>query len=179
MTIMLTKICAVDLKSGILCPKCEEKVRSGEVSQLDLKVAKILLELENKYPALQTVYFHKAIESGDNLVILVDKSDVSKILSYGGKILREISEKTGKRRIRILAYNDEPRRFLEYLFAPASILTINKIWLPDGSEETKVVIPKKDIRKLPSDINVLMEFAKNIMGMTLRVEFESPRSRVV
>jgi transcription antitermination factor NusA-like protein len=176
---MLTKICAVDLKSGILCPKCEEKVRSGEVSQLDLKVAKVLLDLENKYPALQTVYFHKAIESGDNLVILVDRGDVSKILSYGGRILREISEKTGKRRVRILAYNDEPRRFLEYLFAPASILTINKIWLPDGSEETKVVIPRKDMRKLPGDIQVLKEFAKSIMGMTLRVEFESPKSRVI
>ena len=176
---MLTKICSVDLKSGILCPKCEEKVKSGEVSELDLKVAKILLELENRYQALQTVYFHKALEFKDTLVILVNKGDVHKILSYGGKILREISEKVGKKRVRILAYNDEPRRFLEDLFAPASILTINKIWLPDGSEETKVVIPRRDAKKLPENIHVLKEFAKNIMGMTLRVEFEGARSKQI
>ncbi len=172
---MLTKICGVDLKSGILCPKCEEKVRSGEVSELDLKVAKVLLDLESKYPALQSVYFHKAIESGNTLVILVNKEDVSRILSYGGKIIREISEKTGARKVRILPYTEDVRRFLEELFAPASILTINTIWLPDGSTETKVVIPRKDVRKLPANIQVLKEFAKNIMGMTLRVEFESFR----
>ncbi len=170
---MLTKICSVDLKSGILCQRCEKKVKSGEFSKLDLEVARILLKMEEKYPALQKVYFHKAIESGNTLVILVNKGDVQKILSYGGKILKEISEKTGKRKIRILASNAEPRRFLEDLFAPASILTINKIWLPDGSTETKVVIPKKDERKLPINIEALKEIAKSIQSITLRVEFES------
>lgn len=172
---MLTKICSVDLKSGILCPKCEEKVKSGDVSELDLKVARFLLNLENKYHALQSVYLHKAIESDDTLVLLVNRGDVQKILSYGGKIPRELSEKIGKRKIRVLAYNEEPRRFLEELFAPASILTINTIWLPDGSTETKVVVTKKDARKLPVKTEVLKELAKKVMGITLRVEFEGLR----
>ena len=132
-----------------------------------------VLKMEEKYPALQKVYFHKAVESGNTLVILVNKGDVQKILSYGGKILKEISEKTSKKKIRILASNAEPRRFLEDLCAPASILTINKIWLPDGSTETKVVIPKKDERKLPINIEALKEIAKSIQSITLRVEFES------
>jgi transcription antitermination factor NusA-like protein len=166
------KICNFCLKSGILCPQCEEKVRRGDVSELDLQIAKILSELENKYPALQTVYFHKSIESNDVLVILVNKGDVPRILSYGGKILREISDKTGKRKIRILAYNEEPRRFLEDLFAPALVLTINTVWLPDGSTETKVVIPKRDMRKMPASVEVLKDLAKNIRNITLRVEFE-------
>lgn len=169
---MYTKICSVDLKSGILCPKCEGKVRSGEFSELDLRIAKTLLNLENKYPALQTVYFHKSVESGNTLVILVNKGDVPRILGYGGKILKEISEKTQKRKIRILPYNEEPRRFLEELFAPASVLTINTIWLPDGSTETKVIVLKRDARKLPTSIGVLKELAKSIQNITLRVEFE-------
>lgn len=167
-----SKICTVDLKSGILCPKCEKRVKSGEISKLDLEVARTLLNMEGKYPALQKVFFHKAIESGNTLVILVSKGDVQKILSYGGRILKEIAERTKKKKIRILASNEETRRFLEDLFAPASILTINKIWLPDGSTETKVVIPKKDEKKIPINIDALKELAKSIRNITLRIEFE-------
>ncbi|RLI24932.1 MAG: hypothetical protein DRO52_04795 [Candidatus Hecatellales archaeon] len=174
---MHTKICTVDLKSGILCPKCEEKVRRGEVTQLDLKVAKVLLSLESKYSALQNAYFYKAVESGDTLVILVDKKDVPRILSHGGKLLKEISERTGKRRVRILAYNADKRRLLEELFAPASILTVNTLWLPDGSTETKVVLSSRDARKLPLSISTVKDLAKNLMNINLRVEFEEASFR--
>jgi transcription antitermination factor NusA-like protein len=170
---MRTKICTIDLKSGILCPKCEEKVRRGEVSQLDIEVARVLLGLEQKYSALQDTYFHGAIRVEDTLVILVGKKDVSRLLSYGGKFLREVSNKLGKPKIRILAYNSDKKGFLEELFAPVPIVTINTLWLPDGSTETKVVIPKRDARRLPASINALKNIAKNIMNISLRVEFES------
>lgn len=168
---MHSKICTIDLKSGILCPKCEEKVKSGEVSDLDLKVAKVLLSLESKYPALQDAYFHRAIEADDTLVILFDKKDVSRILSYGGKLLKDISERTGKRWIRIIAYNADKRRLLEELFAPASILTVNTLWLPDGSTETKVVL-SGNTRRLPIRIATAKDIVKNLMNISLRVEFE-------
>ena len=169
---MLTKICKSDLKSGILCPRCEKRVKNGEISKLDLEVARILQKMEGKYPFLQKIFFHKAIGSGNTLVILVNKGDVKKILSYGGKILKEISEKTHRKKIKILATNEELRQFLEDLFAPASILTINKIWLPDGSTETKAVIPKKDEKKIPINTDALKELAKSIRNITLRIEIE-------
>jgi transcription antitermination factor NusA-like protein len=169
---LLSKICTVDLKSGILCSKCEEKVKSGEISESDLKVAKILLGMEAKYPALQDTYFHGSMEAGNTLIVLVKKEDVNRLLSYGGRFLKELSERTGKKRVRILPYNEEPRRFLEELFAPATVLAINTLWLPDGSIETKVVIPKRDARKLPTNVELLKELAKKIMNISLRVEVE-------
>jgi hypothetical protein len=39
------------LKSGILCPKCSEKVKSGEITDSDLKIARVLLSLEESYPS--------------------------------------------------------------------------------------------------------------------------------
>jgi len=173
--VVFTKICAVDLKSGILCPRCEEKVKSGEVSELDLKVAETLLEMEDSYPALQKIHFHKSIESGNSLIILIDKRDVPSLQNYGGKILREIAEKTRKRKVRIMGYNEGTRNFLENLFAPASVLAINTLWLPDGSTETKAILPRRDVRRLPANVEVLKELAKNIQNITLRVEFESSR----
>jgi transcription antitermination factor NusA-like protein len=169
---MHTKICTVDLKSGILCPKCEERVRRGEVTPLDLEVARVLLSLESKYSALQNAYFYRAVEAGDTLVILMGREDVPKVLSYGGKFLKELSERTGKRRIRIVAYNADKRRLLEELFAPASILTINTLWLPDGSTETKVVLSGRDARRLPISISTVKDLARSLMNINLRVEFE-------
>jgi len=159
------------VKSGILCSKCEEKLRRGLVTQLDLKVIKILSELEKEYPLLQDVSFHKSAEVGNTLAILVDKRDIGNMLSYHGKILRAIGEKTG-RRIKILGYGGDARGFLEDLFNPFSILAINTIWLPDGSTETKVILSGRNPRHMPVDFDVIRKLAKEIRGLTLRIEFE-------
>ena len=159
------------VKSGILCSKCEEKLRRGLVTELDLKIIKILSKLEKEHSLLQDISFHKSAEVGNTLAILVDKRDIGKMLSYGGKILRAIGEKTGKR-IKILSYGGDAREFLEELFNPFSILTINTIWLPDGSTETKVILSGRSPRHMPVDFDIMKKLAKDIRGLTLRIEFE-------
>lgn len=173
---MKSPLCNFCLKSGILCPKCEEKVRTGEITELDIKIAKLLLKLEEKFPALQDVYLHRAVETGNILILLVDRNDVSRILSLGGKILRAIGDETGKK-VRILDYKCDLRKFLEDIFAPASIITINTIWLPDGSTETRVILSERDLKRLPASIETLKELARKIRGITLRIEPETARAR--
>jgi transcription antitermination factor NusA-like protein len=158
------------LKSGILCQKCSEKVRSGEVSELDLKIARLLLSLEEKYPSLQNVYFRGAVDAGKTVAIVVGSGDVPRLLGFGGKIIRALSEGTG-RNIRILEYGVDDRKFLEDLFAPLSILTINTIWLPDGTTETRVILRKRRGSQPPFDVKALKEIASKVREMTLRVEF--------
>ena len=155
------------MRSGILCSRCRAKLERGEVTQLDLEVARLLVSIEDKYPLLQDVFFHKAVEADNVLAILVGRGDAGKILSYGGRIIRFLESKVGKD-VRILEYNTSERKFLEDLFAPLTILTINKIWLPDGSVETKVIL-KGSRRRI--NIDAMKEIAKKIRGITLRVEF--------
>ena len=50
------------VKSGVLCPKCEEKVVKGQVSKLDLDIIQLLCEVEKDYPTIQEVTFNKAVE---------------------------------------------------------------------------------------------------------------------
>jgi transcription antitermination factor NusA-like protein len=165
-----TDLCNFCLKSGILCSKCQAKVRSGKVTQTDLTIAKLLLELENKYPPLQDVYFHKAVEANGVLAVIVGKGDVAKMLSYGGKIMKAISEKTG-RAVRLLEHGGDYRKFLEDLFMPLSILTINTIWLPDGTTETRVILKRRSRSRFPFNIEALKEIARKVRGIALRVEF--------
>ncbi len=154
----------------MLCSRCKKKVKEGEFSQLDLDIARLLISVEDKYPPLQEVYFHKAIETDGVVAILVNRGDIAKMLSYGGKIIKML-EKKAKRKIRVLEHNSDERKFLEDLFAPMSILTINKIWLPDGTTETRVILKGRERGRRSSDTEALKEIARKVQGMTLRVEF--------
>jgi transcription antitermination factor NusA-like protein len=165
-----TVLCSFCLKSGILCQKCSARLESGEISELDLKIARLLLSLEEKYPSLQNVYFHKAVEAGKTLAVIVGSGDVHRLLGHGGRIIKTLSEETGKN-IRILEDGVNERKFLEDLFAPLSIMTINTIWLPDGSTETRAILKKRRGTQPPFDVKALKEIAQKIRNMTLRVEF--------
>ena len=167
---MKTELCNFCLKSGILCSKCQGKLKSGKVSEVDFKIARLLLSLEEEYPPLQDVRFHEAVEADRVLAILVDKGDVPRLLSHGGKIVRALGEKTGKT-IRILEHGVTERKFLEDLFVPLSILTINTIWLPDGTTETRVILKRGGRKRLPVNVKSWRDIAQKVRGMTLRVEF--------
>jgi len=166
---MKTELCSFCLKSGILCQKCSAKVKSGEISQIDLKIARLLLSLEEKYPSLQSVCFYKAIEAEKTLAIIVGHGDLPRLLGYSGKIIKTLSDETGKN-VRVLEYGVDDRKFLEDLFIPFSILTINTIWLPDGTTETRVILKRKRGAQLPFDVKALKEIASKVRKMSLRVE---------
>ena len=166
---MKTELCSFCLKSGILCQKCSTKVKKGEITDLDLRIARLLISLENKYPSLQKISFYKAFDVGRTLAIVVGHGDVPKLLGYGGKIVKAISEESGKS-IRILEGVDD-RKFLEDLFMPLNILTINTIWLPDGTTETRVILKRKRGLQLPFDLKALKEIAKKVRKIVLRIEF--------
>jgi len=85
--------------------------------------------------------------------------------------VRELSETFGKR-VKLISFGGDDRSFLEDLFSPLSILTINTVWIPDGSTETKVILTGRRPRKMPVDLDMVQNIAKELKGMALRVEFE-------
>lgn len=159
------------VKSGILCRKCEEKVKRGEVTRLDLKVIKALMELEKSFPKLQDVSYRKSAEAGGMLVVMVDGPDVATLLSQEGKIVKALEERLGKR-VKIMSYGGDTRQFLEELLSPLSIIAINTVWIPDGSTETKAVIRGRRPRKMPINLDAAKKLAKELRGIALRIDFE-------
>ena len=166
-----TTLCSFCLKSGILCSKCQSKIKSGEVSETDLKIARLLLSLEATNPTLQDVHFHKAVEADDVLALIVGRGDISSFLGQGRKIVKVLEEKIGKK-IRVLEESVDDRKFLEDLFAPLSIITINTIWLPDGTTETRVILKRRGRTPPPVKVKAVKEIAKKVRNITLRVEFD-------
>jgi transcription antitermination factor NusA-like protein len=167
---MKTQLCNFCLKSGILCSKCQTKVKSGEVTDAYLRMARLLSSLESQFNQLQDVYLHGAVEADGLMALIVGRGDVTRIFSQGGKLIRAIGEKAGKS-VRILERGVDERKFLEDLFAPLPVVTINTIWLPDGTTETRVILKKRGRRPPPINVEALKQIAKRVRNMTLRVEF--------
>ncbi len=167
---MKSQLCNFCLKSGILCANCQKKVKHGEISETYLRIARFLLSLESKYSHLQDLDLRKAVEAQGILLLIVGPGDASRLLGYGGKIIRALREETGLR-IRVLEDGVDDRKFLEDLFAPFTILTINTIWLPDGTTETRVILRQRGRRVPPININAMKAIAKKVRNMVLRIEF--------
>lgn len=168
---MQTQLCEFCLRSGMLCSKCQEKVRSGRVNDLYIRVAKFLLEIEGQHPVLQKAKLERALEAGGFLVLVVGRGDRSKFMDDGGKLTRELGDQFN-RRVLVIEEGVNDRGFLEDLFSSQHIVTINIIWLPDGSTETRVVLRERGARRLNKKrIKALTEIAKRVRNMDLRVEY--------
>lgn len=154
----------------MLCSKCQDKLDSGAISKAYLDVAKKLISRENYYPFLQNVTLENIFETESYLVLIVNKGDLRKFESEP-KSTRELGNLFSKR-ILVLEKGVKDRKFLEDLFAGQHIVTINIIWLPDGTTETRVVLRGRGSRKLSKKrIQDLVEVANEVKNMNLRVEY--------
>jgi transcription antitermination factor NusA-like protein len=154
----------------MLCSKCQTKVNSGEVSKQYMDVAKKLLSMENQYQILQKVRLDNVIDVGGFLVLVVGKGGNARLNSYP-KLTRDLGNVFNKR-VLVIESEVKDRKFLEDLFASQHIMTINIIWLPDGSTETRVVLQGRGARKLSKKrLQALINVAKEVRNMDLRVEY--------
>ncbi|MHA1607096.1 MAG: hypothetical protein ACTSWP_06095 [Candidatus Freyarchaeota archaeon] len=168
---MKTPICTFCLKSGVLCSRCQEKVDSGEVSELDIKIARYLTELEERFSSLKDVKFVKAIESNNLVIIVVGQGDIPNLIGPKGRIIKSLSDELG-RKVRVIEESSSLKKIIEDIIAPASLLGVNTVWLPDGTNEKKIRVRQSDSKRLPTSTRVLEKVINQLTGEKVRFVFE-------
>jgi len=164
-------VCSFCLKSGVYCSTCREKIERGEVTPLDLKVAKSLLELESKFPNLKEAEFRGSIETNNLIIIVVGPGDISHFIGPKGKIVKVLSDEL-KKKVRVIEATSSTKKTIEDILSPIPVLGVNTIWLPDGTLEKKVRIKKSDSRRLPTDVPTLENIVYNLTKEKIRIVFE-------
>jgi len=166
-------LCSFDLKTGIFCPRCSEKLERGLYNDLDIRVMRLFLELEKKFTKLQKAGYVKSVDGGGTIFIILRSGDLGRFEVREIAQLRKIlSEELGKH-VRLIEDNPDPLKFLESVAAPARVVAVNKIWLPDGSEETRVIFDHE--RNLRVGEEALKKLMEEVKGMKMTIDFERRR----
>ncbi len=153
---MVLPVCDVCLKSGMLCQGCENKLKSGEITQMDLDIAKLLYKLgEGK------IGFKKTIEIGDTVIIVTDKEQVGKLIGKSGKIVREISRSIEKK-VRVVGENSDLRSVARDILAPARLSGINIVYGKEGQKKYKIRVMAEDSRRIPGRLDVLNSIIREL-----------------
>lgn len=164
-------ICKICASSGILCGSCSDRLDEGEITDLDIEIAKALIELEKDNKNLGGSTFYRSIDSKNLLVLIVGEGEVSNFIGARGKVIKRLQDRF-RRTIRIIEKSKDVLKILKDLISPARILGINQIYLPTGEVEKKARIYQADSNKFPVDPEIVEELIKKLTGIRVRIAFE-------
>ncbi|HKG31017.1 MAG TPA: hypothetical protein VKA91_07070 [Nitrososphaeraceae archaeon] len=170
---MKTPICSFDAKTGTLCSKCEDKLRSGHLTQADVECAVKLVKIAERDQEINKFTMINAYHVNGDIVLVLQRSDLS-VLRSNVELSRKI-EQQFENKVWFVEAEATDKRFLENLFFPARILTINLIWLPDGSKLTKVIVAAKGGQVSGINVEQIQKITKTVRNIELLVDFESTR----
>jgi len=163
-------ICSVCLKSGILCQGCDNKLKEGRISRLDVEVSRILYELAQKNRALNTVNFKRGVGEGDLVVLIVGKGEVKSIVGRGGRTIKELSGRLGKK-VRVAEEGAELRKLAQDILTPAHVRGVNILY-SGNNEVYRVRVPHRDTRRLPAGADAVQSLLTKIANKEVKLVFE-------
>jgi len=169
--IPLDHIC---VKTGVLCPRCQRLVDTGAVQRFEIDVMRALLEVESRvdFRFLKDASYVKSFNIDNVLVLLIELRESNIHSRTLAKLGRALAEKLG-RRVRVVnVAHGNLRDIASQLIYPARVIGVNTLWLPDGTIEHIVRIPRSDRRYLPLNTLIIENILSQITGMNVRIRVE-------
>ncbi|ABN69815.1 conserved hypothetical protein [Staphylothermus marinus F1] len=161
----LDKIC---VKSGILCPNCQRKVDTGIVGKYEISIMKAMMELEDEMKELRRGEYIKAYEVNGLVIVIVkdhwEKEEIE-------KISKSLSAKL-RRKAKVVVDTGDKKLLVEQILYPATLLGLNTLWLPDGSEQMIIRISRRDHRFIGGRKHAYESLLSKLLGRKVRIRFE-------
>ena len=159
------------VKTGLLCPRCQALVDSGQVSKDEIPVMKSLVELEENQGQrlLKNAKYKKSIWLRRMLVIVLSLPNAG--LPELKRLSRQLSDAMGTR-VQVVSFTRDVKMLAAQLVAPARVLGVNMVWLPDGTTQYVVRLSRFDQRVLPDKPEELEKALQEILGVPVRVRVE-------
>jgi transcription antitermination factor NusA-like protein len=165
-----TPICTFDAKTGILCAKCETKLRLGHLTHADVEGAMKITKIAEHNQDVNKFTMINAAKVDDDFILILRGSDI--IVLRTNTSLSKKFEDEFQSKVWFVEAEATDRRFIENLFFPAKVLTVNLIWLPDGNKLTKAIITDGNPSELESNVEKIKKIAKEIRNIELLVELQ-------
>jgi len=167
--VVRTPVCYFCAKTGVLCATCQDRLDRGEISDIDIEVSKWFIELENSIPQLKDCTVHKAVLGDGLLVILVSCSRGGSSKVLWNRVSKVLSERKKGVNVRVVEKTSSIKKLVEQIVAPVRVIGANTIWLPDGSWESTLKIPRSEVKRLPAEPRVIEQIVKEISGEVVKL----------
>jgi transcription antitermination factor NusA-like protein len=165
-------LCEICLKNyPLICGNCQAKIDEGEITEIGVKVARALTDLEDLFPSIKNVTFKRVVQIDGVIIVLVAKGDVRRILGSSRRVLRQLEEEL-KAQVRIVEESRNPQDILRDLIRPVRILGVNTIWLPDNSFERIVRISERERERIPLTLKQLQNAIYEMTDERIRIVFD-------
>jgi len=167
---MKMPICNTCLKTNTLCNVCNEKLKNGEITKLDIELARTLYSIDKDYK-LGDITFKRSVESKGLIIMIVGKGDVGSTVGRGGKVIRILRRKFNKR-IRVVEDTDDLKKLVGELIYPARIIGINIVYPVSGEVINKIRIDKASKDKISMKISEIENAVRKIIKKNIEIVFE-------
>lgn len=145
-------------------------MEDGNISKIDVDASMKLVKLAEKHSELGKIDLLRAFEVNGDCVLVLKTGDPLSLRTNSS--LGKLVESEFDNKVWMIEGDGTDRRVLEDLFFPLKILTINIIWLPDGSKLTRVIISGKRTDNSYVDLEQSKLIMKDVRGIDLIVKFE-------
>jgi transcription antitermination factor NusA-like protein len=169
-----TPICSFDAKSGVLCRTCEAKLKSGSITQDDIYAANKLISLADRSQEINKFTLIRGTRVNGDFVLVLRGHDVS-VLRGNQELANRIEKEMGQK-VWFVETEASDRRFIESLFHPVKVLSVNFFWLPEANKLTKVIVAD-DAKNVQFNLEKVQKIAKAVRGIELLVESNNNQKR--
>jgi transcription antitermination factor NusA-like protein len=163
-------ICNFCAKTGVLCPEDSKRLKNGQITELDVESSVKLTKLCEKDKIIDKLTFVKALESDGDTILLFGSGNL-KLLRANPQTINNINKLFNKK-VWLFEADATDRTLMEEAFYPVRILTVNVVWLPDGSKLTKVIIPESRGTEERVDEKAIKRILKTLKGLDVMIEYE-------
>jgi transcription antitermination factor NusA-like protein len=168
-------ICSFDAKSGVLCRNCEARLKQGSITQDDIDATKRLSSLADHDPQINKFTLVRGTRVDGDFVLVLRGSDVSALRA--NKELASKIEKEMGQKVWFIESEASDRRFIENLFYPTKVLSVNFFWLPEANKLTKIIVAE-DAKSASVNIEKVQKIAKAVRNIELLVEVKDNQKRI-
>jgi transcription antitermination factor NusA-like protein len=158
-----------------LCPQCEAKLENGQLTKADVDASIKIAKLAKTNSEIDKFSLFSCREVAGEFVLYLAKSDID-VIRQSRTLYRTLqSEFSGK--IWVVESEANDRKFIEDLFFPTKILSINVVWVPGGIQKTKIIVSGKWTARFPIDITKVANIVKQIRQLDVVIEFEEGQKK--
>ena len=158
----------------MLCRTCEAKLKSGSITQDDIDAAKKLINLADRNQEINKFTLVRGTRVNGDFVLVLRGQDVS-VLRGNQELTSKIEKEMGEK-VWFVEAEASDRRFIETLFHPNKVLSVNFFWLPEANKLTKVVVAD-DGKNAQLNLEKVQKIAKAVRNIELLIEFNNSQKR--